>query len=229
MAAAGTAFRVLGKSDASLPASPAIVAYRVDPATLAYVGVSGDAERLLGYPAREWREPEFWVRHLHPEDAEAGRAFCREWSRALTDSELEYRMIGADGRTVWVHDIIEVRHEAGDAPEIRGAMTGITWCADGEADTGRAHRLKDELFRIVAEELAQPVRSIAGFAQMLERHLAAQHDDVGSDYALGLQDGMQRLDHLLARLMRVAQSEQMDFDDMLRELAAIRTRQADRH
>ena len=71
-----------------------------------YVGPQ--AGTLLGYPPNAWLEQDFWVRRLHPEDREAAVVFCLEHSQTDTDYEFEYRMVAADGRTVWIHDVVNV-------------------------------------------------------------------------------------------------------------------------
>src|SRR4029450_9130594 len=71
--------------------------------------VSAEAERILGYPARTWlEEPDFWVRHTHPDDVGRCASLYRVASDRGENHELEYRMIAADGRIVWLRDIVSV-------------------------------------------------------------------------------------------------------------------------
>src|SRR5215472_1141585 len=44
------------------------IVWEADAFTLDIVFVSRHAERLLGYPEREWRRPGFWQNHVHSED-----------------------------------------------------------------------------------------------------------------------------------------------------------------
>ena len=215
-------FRVLGSRDARGSGSPRILAYRLDPQTLAVTDIAGDAEELFGFPREEWRRPGFFHEHLHPDDLDAARAFRREWERDRRSHELQFRLIDAAGRVRWMHEILEVRDDGPGGLEIRGVLVDITRRVAGDSEVSKALRLRDELLRIVAEELAQPVRTIAGYGDMLGRHLSAQRDDVGSDYAIGVRDGAQRLDAVIARLLRVAQSGEMSLDEMTESLAAIR-------
>jgi PAS domain S-box-containing protein len=74
---------------------------------LEYVGPQ--AERLFGYPMRAWSDPTFWRDHVHPDDVEAALAEERNHLRSMHDSyELEYRMIAADGRVVWIRDLVRI-------------------------------------------------------------------------------------------------------------------------
>lgn len=223
MDSTGTGFRVLEKLNPYFSADPKIVAYRLDPKTLDFSEVKGSPEQLLGFPVDQWFRPKFWCGRVHPEDRQAAYDFLVAWAEARRDHELEYRMLDAAGRTLWVHDIVEVRGEPPQETEIRGVLIDISDRVAHEADVKKALSLKNELFRIVAEELAQPVRSISAYGEMLERHLASQGDDVGSDYAIGLREGVQRLDELLIQLMRIAQNGDMSFDEMNACLAGIRS------
>jgi PAS domain S-box-containing protein len=85
------------------------------PYTFAYQGggrldyVGPQAERLFGYPIQAWSDPSFWRDHVHPDDAEAAVAEERKHLRSNSDSyEMEYRMIAADGRVVWIRDLVRI-------------------------------------------------------------------------------------------------------------------------
>lgn len=206
MSSSGSGFRVFERRNNSTPGEPGFVVYRLEPATLDFAEISGDPERFLGFSPTDWLRPRFWCGRIHPEDLEAARAFFHGWAQAPRDQQLEYRVIDAAGRTVWISQIISIVRDASDEVAIRGVLMDITRRVAREAEVETTLFLKAELFRIIAEELAPPVRAISVFGDMLERHLAGQRDDVGSDYAVGLRDGLQRLDALLAQLMRMAQN-----------------------
>lgn len=103
------------------------IVWEAEADTLRFTFVSRRAERLLGYPLRQWtEEPDFWVRHLHPEDRERAVSYCLESTRQLRDHEFEYRMIAADGRSVWLRDIVTVVSEGGRPVRLRGIIVDIT-------------------------------------------------------------------------------------------------------
>lgn len=90
--------------------------------------VSAGGEQLLGYPLLDWySDSKFWANHLHPADR---AEMVRLRSDAITDgrpNDLIYRMIGADGRTVWVRDTSEVTLTRKGLPaRINGWMVDIT-------------------------------------------------------------------------------------------------------
>src|SRR5688500_14869414 len=77
------------------------VVWEADARTWQFTFVSGRAETLLGYPARQWiDEVDFWQRHIHPDDRERTVALCREATERGVDHRFDYRMIAADGRVV---------------------------------------------------------------------------------------------------------------------------------
>ncbi|WP_426756780.1 PAS domain-containing sensor histidine kinase [Myxococcus sp. Y35] len=102
------------------------IVWEADP-SFRFVFVSKQAERLLGYPVERWLdEPDFWVEHLHPEDRDWASAYCLSAARQGRPHEFEYRMLAADGRTVWLRDIVTVQSEDGRALRLHGIMVDVT-------------------------------------------------------------------------------------------------------
>ncbi|WP_158502037.1 PAS domain-containing protein [Vitiosangium sp. GDMCC 1.1324] len=103
------------------------IVWEADASTFRFTFVSRQAERLLGYPPEQWRrEPDFWVKHLHPEDREWACSFCLKATHEGRPHQLEYRMVAADGSTVWLRDIVTVLVEDGRPARLRGIMVDIT-------------------------------------------------------------------------------------------------------
>jgi PAS domain S-box-containing protein len=103
------------------------VVWEADAATFQFSFVSDQAERILGYPVERWlSEPTFWKDHLHPHDREWAVPFCERATGENRDHDLEYRMIAADGRVVWLHDLVTVVVDDGRATQLRGVMVDIT-------------------------------------------------------------------------------------------------------
>ncbi|UCE85710.1 MAG: PAS domain S-box protein [Deltaproteobacteria bacterium] len=103
------------------------IVWEADPETFEFHYVSTQAERLLGYPRARWLEtPDFWLEHLHRDDRVWVPQRCREMTAALRSHDIEYRMIGADGRTVWVRDIVNVVADGGRPVRCRGVMVDIS-------------------------------------------------------------------------------------------------------
>ncbi len=116
--------------------------------TLKFTFVSPQSERILGYRAEEWlNDPDFWIRHLHPDDREWCPSACMEAARSGSDHELEYRMIAADGRVVWLRDVVAVRRDPGGQTCLSGIMLDTTESKRVEA----ALRESEERFRFIFE------------------------------------------------------------------------------
>ncbi len=108
-----------------LNALPAI-AWSASAETFRFTYVNPAAEALLGYPLQCWlEEPDFWYRRLHPDDTHVA-LLCHNETVAGRDHELVYRMIAADGRTVWLRDYVNVHCVDGVPAELFGVMVDIT-------------------------------------------------------------------------------------------------------
>ncbi|MDX2192411.1 MAG: PAS domain S-box protein [Gemmatimonadales bacterium] len=126
------------------------IVWEADPVTFAFRYVSPVAERLLGYPVERWlHEPGFWAAHIHPDDRQRATAFCMTATARGESHDFEYRMLAADGRYVWLHDLATVRAEGGRPVSLRGLMVDIT------ARKQVAERL--EMLSLVARETTNGV------------------------------------------------------------------------
>ncbi|WP_073566457.1 ATP-binding protein [Archangium sp. Cb G35] len=96
-------------------------------ANFRFTFVSKQAERILGYPIRQWMEdPGFWLEHLHPEDRDWASAYCMKSAKECRAHEFEYRMVAANGTSVWLRDIVTVVSENGVPRQLRGIMVDVT-------------------------------------------------------------------------------------------------------
>ena len=96
---------------------------RLDDYTYTYV--SPQAEALLGYPISDWLVDGFWSRLLHPDDLPKTQAYCDKEIRAGRDHSVDYRVITAQGETLWLRDIISITTH-NQQPVLRGLMINIT-------------------------------------------------------------------------------------------------------
>lgn len=89
--------------------------------------VSQQAETLLGYPVADWyASNEFWQQHIHPDDRDWAVEYCLDQSGQGKDHVFDYRMIAADGRTVWFHDLVSVIKDEGQPVRLCGVMIDMT-------------------------------------------------------------------------------------------------------
>ncbi len=105
-----------------------VMVWEADVATWQFTFVSQHTEAILGYPVEQWlKEPDFWVKHIYPADREQTVASCLNAIAEGRDNDFEYRFTAADGRVVWLRDIVSVIQDTtGHARKIRGVMVDIT-------------------------------------------------------------------------------------------------------
>ncbi|CAD5108536.1 bifunctional diguanylate cyclase/phosphodiesterase [Zestomonas carbonaria] len=120
------------------------VAWEMRLSDYCFTYVSPHAEKLLGYPLADWLQPGFWQRTLYPDDAAQAIEYCTSESAAGRDHTLEYRMLTADGRIVWLRDIVTLIDHAGGLL-MRGLLIDITETKQIE----RALRLSEQQFSSV--------------------------------------------------------------------------------
>ncbi|SHM77692.1 PAS domain S-box-containing protein [Cyclobacterium lianum] len=95
--------------------------------SLKFSFISQQVENILGYTPGEWMGvADFWQNHIHPDDKKEALDYCENQTRMGYDHSFEYRMIAADGREVWLHDLVKVVRENGKPVALRGLMVDIT-------------------------------------------------------------------------------------------------------
>lgn len=106
--------------------------------------VSGQSRAMLGYPPMRWMdEPCFWESRLHPADREHVLEARRRAFAQKIGYTMEFRMLDAQGRVVWLRDNASISHDAQGKPLFRGIMVNITDVkAAGEALREEMRRLE---------------------------------------------------------------------------------------
>jgi PAS domain S-box-containing protein len=103
------------------------IVWELDVASRRLTFVNQKAEQLLGYPVSAWlQEDHFWENHLHSDDRDATLASYLESMNRGEGHVLEYRMIAADGRSVWFRDHASVEVRSGIPVKMCGLLTDIT-------------------------------------------------------------------------------------------------------
>jgi PAS domain S-box-containing protein len=131
-----------------LLASLDAIVWEADARTLQMTYVSPQAERILGYPPEAWLQDDFWADHIHPEDRVLAVGACLEASAHPREHTFEYRMVAADGRHVWIRDIVTVAAERGRPAFLRGMMLDITEQRRAEAERAAQLHSLESLDRV---------------------------------------------------------------------------------
>ena len=116
------------------------IVWEADARTFDFTFVSQQCERLLGYPQKDWLTvKDFWKSKLHTEDLWA----CDHCVRMVAEKApyaCEYRMLAADGRTVWIRESAAVLLDgAGEPLLVRGVFHDITAQKHAAAELEKAN------------------------------------------------------------------------------------------
>jgi PAS domain S-box-containing protein len=89
--------------------------------------MSPQIERMLGYPVSKWLEPGFFISVLHEDDRERVSAEVIRTHQSGETFRMEYRLIAADGKIVWVLDeTVAVRDAEYHPIMLQGCLVDVT-------------------------------------------------------------------------------------------------------
>jgi diguanylate cyclase (GGDEF)-like protein/PAS domain S-box-containing protein len=126
-----------------------VVPWTANVQDLKFTYVGPQAVKLLGFPLAHWYEPGFSTANLHPDDCDWVQQQLREVLPLDGNAKLEYRMRAADGRTVWVRNIINTVSVEGGGPALQGFLFDITEKRQAEEQL----RLAGEVFQSSGEAI----------------------------------------------------------------------------
>ncbi|HEX2644972.1 MAG TPA: PAS domain-containing protein, partial [Thermoanaerobaculia bacterium] len=143
--------------------------WEADVETFEFTYVSPRAEPMLGYPMDRWlHEKGFWVRILHPDDRDWVVESCMRATAEGRDNDFVYRAIAADGRLVWLRDMVYVEMDAAGTPRLlRGVMLDITAQMQVENELRRTGAAKDQFLAMLAHELRNPLGAVSNALQVM--------------------------------------------------------------
>ena len=153
----------------------------------AYTFVSPRAQAILGHPVERWfTEPNLWMDLIHPDDRPQAVTMWKVAASGKKDFRLDYRVIAADGRIVWLAMIARVRQPEQGPAQFRGLLLDI-------GDSIRAKTLQSLVTHQTAELVSRQAQlgalaTALNLAEHRERtKLATElHDHLAQLLVLGL-------------------------------------------
>jgi PAS domain S-box-containing protein len=113
--------------------------------------VSRQVEALLGYSVEQfYADPQLWTDRIHPEDAAAAMQVTANAIGTGRSFQQEYRMIAADGRVIWIQDIVTIIVEDGKTARMRGLALNITASKEAQAAEQEQRQLSEALRQTTA-------------------------------------------------------------------------------
>lgn len=165
-------------------------------------------ERTLGFSDAEIREKPF-VDMVHPDDRERTIAEASALAEGNVTVNFENRYLAKDGTYRWLNWSSILANDG----LLYGRATDVTEKRAIEAElrmnARELERSNDELKQfahIASHDLNEPLRTIAGFAQLLERRYDDVVDERGSDYIRRMIGGVERMQCLIGDLLKYSRA-----------------------
>jgi PAS domain S-box-containing protein len=165
-------------------------------------------QRVLGYTEEELRAQPF-VDLVHPNDREQTLAEAAAIFDGDATVDFTNRYLAKDGSAHWLRwssvlaDDGLIYARATDVTAAIGAAEKLRETAD------ELERSNDDLRQfayIASHDLNEPLRTIAGFAQLLQKRYEDKVDDRGRDYIRRMVGGVERMQALIADLLRYSRA-----------------------
>jgi PAS domain S-box-containing protein len=195
------------------------IVWELDGESLEVTFVSAYAETMMGYPITEWFHAGFWERHIYVDDREQ---VIQEVSRALrekTNATLEYRVMTADRKLLWIHDRIGVRVQGGKT-KLLGIAVDITAQKETEKElekerAGLEQRVAERTAQLqitiseleafsysLSHDMRAPLRAMEGYTQLLRNLLADKLGPKELDFFNRIMASAERLDNLIQDVLQ---------------------------
>lgn len=150
----------------------------------AWTYISPKVESILGFSPEEWTgQADLWRERILPDDREQAMNAELRILNGESRMQCEYRIIGKNGRVIWIHEEAEaLEDDSGQPVYLQGVMYDVTEQKQAEAQLVKAldtekeaasrlralHEMQNSFLQAVSHDLRTPLTSILGCALTLE-------------------------------------------------------------
>ena len=150
----------------------------------AWTYISPKVESILGFSPEEWTgQADLWRERILPDDREQALNAELRILNGESRMQCEYRIIGKNGRVIWIHEEAEaLEDDSGQPVYLQGVMYDVTEQKNAEAQLVKAldtekeaasrlralHEMQNSFLQVVSHDLRTPLTSILGCALTLE-------------------------------------------------------------
>jgi len=178
--------------------------------------VSRQAERILGFPARNWIEdPDFWAKHIYHEDRDRVLQARAQAVKKLNSHVLHYRMLTAARKVIHVKDSAVIVAGAPGWTKISGIITDVTDVEQAREQlrhsnesleasvaerTSKMQQSLDSMETLcygIAHDFKAPIRALEGFTGLLIAEHEKDFDDQAKGYVARCKIAIRRMTELI--------------------------------
>ncbi|MDN3576952.1 ATP-binding protein [Chitinimonas viridis] len=218
-----------------------VVPWEANPAEWRFTYIGPQAETLLGYPLHIWYSEGFLTSYLHQDDRHLAYKLFTETQDKDNTIEFECRMLGSDGKSVWVMLVATaIPDEAGER-HLQGYLIDISARKSTEIELNHYRNHLEELVEqrtkalaaankeleafsySVSHDLRAPLRSVDGFSQVLLEDYADKLDDAGRQYLGRIRRATQNMSNLIDDLLNLSKLTRSEVNTQPVNLSEIAT------
>lgn len=101
--------------------------WEADAQSFQFTYVSPQVQEITGYSPEEWiQDPEFWQKHIHPDDRDFAVQYCHTQTNLQNNHVFDYRLKTKSGNYIWLHDRVKVISKEGNPFKLTGLMVDVT-------------------------------------------------------------------------------------------------------
>jgi PAS domain S-box-containing protein len=179
--------------------------------------ISPQIESIFGFSRDEWMSgAKVWREHIMPEDRQRAMDAELQLLHGSGRMQCEYRIIGKDGRVIWIREEAEpLPDEQGRPAHLQGVMYDISEQKAAEEQLRRAletekeassrlrtlHEMQNSFLQAVSHDLRTPLTSILGTALTLENDDGQLDPEDSKDLLHRLAANARKLHRLLTNLL----------------------------